>query len=338
MHQTVNDKHRVSRRTLAVALLLACVLLFFAFRGVNWKEMLDTMRQGRFEFLSLAFLLLSISIFIRALRWRVLLSAEKLLPAITVFWATAIGYLGNNFLPARAGEFIRTGILSRNSGIGVSFVFATTLTERIMDAVALVLVALVALRSLPELPDWLRVATQAMAILALLALSVILIAPRITGLIKKLLTRLPLPKTFGSRLIDLTEQFLLGMRAFQHPKRALSFTILTVVVWLMDSLVAISVAWALNLSLTLPKALLLLAALGLSSAAPSTPGYVGIYQFVATTILIPLGFSRAEALAFIITFQATIYGAVIVWGSTGFWQLGRAELGTPGISENAPYP
>jgi uncharacterized membrane protein YbhN (UPF0104 family) len=103
-------------------------------------------------------------------------------------------------------------------------------------------------------------------------------------------------------------------------------------IWLMDSLVAISVAWALNLSLTLPKALLLLAALGLSSAAPSTPGYVGIYQFVATTIPIPLGYSRSEALAFIITFQATIYSAVIVWGSTGFWQLGKARLGSSRIS------
>jgi uncharacterized membrane protein YbhN (UPF0104 family) len=107
-------------------------------------------------------------------------------------------------------------------------------------------------------------------------------------------------------------------------------------IWLMDSLVAISVAWALNLGLTLPKALLLLAALGLSSAAPSTPGYLGIYQFVATTILIPLGFSRGEALAFIITFQATIYSAVIVWGSTGFWRLGKAELGRPGVSQKAP--
>jgi uncharacterized membrane protein YbhN (UPF0104 family) len=87
--------------------------------------MLDTMRQGPLEFLSLAFLLLSISIFIRGLRWRVLLSSEKLVPVITVFRATAIGYLGNSFLPARAGEFIRSGVISRNSGIGVSFVFAT---------------------------------------------------------------------------------------------------------------------------------------------------------------------------------------------------------------------
>jgi uncharacterized protein (TIRG00374 family) len=327
MNQTVNDKNRVSRRSLIGASLLACVLLFFAFRGVNWKEMLGTMRQGRLEYLSLAFFLLSISIFIRGLRWRVLLSAEKLLPVLTVFWATAVGYLGNNFLPARAGEFIRTGIISRNSGIGVSFVLATTLTERIMDAVTLVLIAVVALRSLAGLPDWLRVATQGMAILALLALSVILIAPRIAGLIKKVLAMLPLPRTFGARLIDLTEQFLLGMRAFQHPKRALSFIVLTLMIWLMDSLVAISVAWALNLSLTLPKALLLLAALGLSSAVPSTPGYLGIYQFVATTILIPLGFSRSEALAYIITFQATIYSVVTVWGTIGFWQLGRAELG-----------
>ena len=42
-----------------------------------------------------------------------------------------------------------------------------------------------------------------------------------------------------------------------------------------------------------------LAALGLASAAPSTPGYVGIYQFVAVSVLAPFGFVREQALVFV---------------------------------------
>jgi hypothetical protein len=52
------------------------------------------------------------------------------------------------------------------------------------------------------------------------------------------------------------------------------------------------IAQALNLSLTLSQALLLLAAMGLASAVSSTLGYVSIYQFVVVTVLAPFGFSE----------------------------------------------
>ena len=90
----------------------------------------------------------------------------------------------------------------------------------------------------------------------------------------------------------------------------------------MDALVAIEVAYALDLTLALSEALLLVAALALASAVPSTPGYIGIYQFVAVTVLAPFDFSQSEALAYIIAFQALAYSVVSVWGFLGLWQLG----------------
>ena len=153
------------------------------------------------------------------------------------------------------------------------------------------------------------------------AVVALVVATHLDGLIRNLLTRLSLRHALDARLSDSIGQFLLGMRAFQHPGRALLFAGLTVVIWLTDAPMAIEVGSALNLTLALPQALLLLAALGLSSAVPSTPGYVGIYQFVAVTILTPFDFSRSEALAYIIAFQAVNYVVVIVWGTMGLWRL-----------------
>ncbi|MCZ2097626.1 MAG: flippase-like domain-containing protein, partial [Anaerolineae bacterium] len=76
------------------------------------------------------------------------------------------------------------------------------------------------------------------------------------------------------------------------------------------------------LTLSAPQALLLLAALGLSSAIPSTPGYVGIYQFVAVTVLVPFGLTQDEALVYIIAFQLVTYVGVTIWGAVGLWRLG----------------
>lgn len=102
---------------------------------------------------------------------------------------------------------------------------------------------------------------------------------------------------------------------------------LTAAVWLIDACVVVQVARAFNLGLALPGALLLLAALGLASAAPSTPGYLGIYQFVAVTVLMPLGFPRDEALVYIIAFQAVSYAVVILWGALGVWRLRAGRAG-----------
>jgi glycosyltransferase 2 family protein len=139
-------------------------LLYLAFRGVDWREIVRTVQGARVEYLALALCRITVASFIRSLRWRVLLSAEKSLPSGTVFWATMAGYLGNNFLPARAGEVIRTVLIGQAADLSKSFVLATALTERMMDVVALVLISLAALSALQGLPAELLKAVQVMSL------------------------------------------------------------------------------------------------------------------------------------------------------------------------------
>ena len=72
-------------------------------------------------------------------------------------------------------------------------------------------------------------------------------------------------------------------------------------------------------------AFLLLAGLGLGSALPSTPGYIGIYQFVAVRVLTPFGFSRTDAIAYILVAQALMYIVIGVWGALGLWRYRRTR-------------
>jgi uncharacterized protein (TIRG00374 family) len=313
---------KASRWSVAVALVLAGVLLVLAFRGVSWSDLLGRLSQGRLDLLALAALTFTTSYFLRGLRWRILLGAERPAPPVTVFLAVAAGYLGNSFLPARAGELIRSALIARRTGMSTSYVLATALVERVLDVVALVLISFAAVAALPLVPAWLVGATHLMAVLALVGLFVFVALPRLDRPMKQVLARVLGPSSLQTRLSDLLQQFLLGMRAFQHVGRGAGFAGLTVVIWLADSLAILLVAHAFRLSLVLPQALVLLAALGLASAAPSTPGYVGIFQFVAVTVLAPFGFSREAALAYIIAVQAVMYVVVIVWGGLGLWALG----------------
>jgi glycosyltransferase 2 family protein len=119
------------------------------------------------------------------------------------------------------------------------------------------------------------------------------------------------------------------MRALQHPGSLAGFVFLTFVAWGFDSIFAIQIASALHLSLSFFQALILLAALGLSSAIPSTPGYIGIYQFVAVSLFPLFGFTQSQSLAYIIILQAIAYLSVILWGFMGLWRLNALQLFKP---------
>ena len=73
-------------------------------------------------------------------------------------------------------------------------------------------------------------------------------------------------------------------------------------------------------------------------AAPAeqlgAPGYVGIYQFVAVSILTPFGFGRSDAIAYILMIQAVSYVLVALWGSIGFWHFRRKPQGAPAAIVN----
>jgi uncharacterized membrane protein YbhN (UPF0104 family) len=93
----VMGEKRTSRWPLVLTLLLTAVLLFLAFRGVNWCKLVGTVQQARLGYLVLAVLVGSSSYLVCGLCWQVLIRAEKFVAPATVFWAMMMGYLGNSF-------------------------------------------------------------------------------------------------------------------------------------------------------------------------------------------------------------------------------------------------
>ncbi len=303
-----------------LSLALAAILLYAALRGIDWQAFWITIRSGHFEFLLLTIPIASLGYFIRALRWSVLVRSEARVPLLSVFWANMVGYMGNAFLPARAGELLRSAFLGQWKGLGTSFVLATALSERILDAVTLVLVGTVCLLSQGGIPPALVGAVRAVAVASVAALAVFLLAPFQEGLILRLIGRLPMPAPLLQKVLRQAVRFLVGMRSLQDMRRLLAFMGLTAVVWTLDAVCNSIGARIVSQSLSLSQALVLLAALGLSSAIPSTPGYLGVYQFVAVTVLPRFGFSREDALAYMLIGQVSSYLVVSFWGLLGLTQ------------------
>lgn len=232
------------------------------------------------------------------------------------------GYLANNLLPARAGELVRSYLISRGSPLSNTYVLTTALAERLANVIALVLWTSLILMGIHPQPAWMAGLARSLALVAGAGAMAIAALPYSGGLLKAVLLRVPLPARLRRLLLDFSGQILQGLAAFHHWGRFLAFTLMTIAIWLGDAAGIMVGASGLGLRVTFPVAMLLLAGMGLGSALPSTPGYVGIYQFAGVTILTPFGVSRNGALAFTLVIQVIGYLVVLLFGLPG---LARAR-------------
>ena len=299
---------------LLFSLGLAGVLLYFSLRGIDWGRVWTLMSSAHLTDAGLLVLLFSIALFLRALRWRVLLLAESSVHLDSAFYATTAGYLANNVLPARAGELVRTMMVSRYACVSRTFVLTTAFLERVADAIALVTISGIVLALFTNGPDWLSRAAVPVAGVGMAALIAIMILPRSHGLLLTIMKKLPLGR-LHAKGEHVLRQFLNGVSSFHDAGRLTRFVLLTGVIWCLDAASAVVGARAIGLTIAFPLAMLLIAGLGLGSALPSTPGYVGIFQFVAVSILTPSGVGRSEAIACILFWQAVSYVVYGFWGT-----------------------
>lgn len=316
----------VNRLYLIFAVILAAVLLYLALRKISWQEMWDALLHTRYEYVIIFFLLGATSIFMRGLRWGVLLSAEKKIKPLTMFWATSIGYLGNTVLPARAGEVIRSVMLGSRENISKSYVFATAITERILDVIILVLLGAFSIPFIGNLPEWINNAMRMMGIVGVVGVGVLFTAPRFSAFYVRIMNWLPLPEKIKKPLLEFMNEFLLGAQAFLNPRRAAGFILYSAILWFLDATGTVFLSFALNMQFTYAQAIVLLMAMGLSSAIPSTPGYVGIYQYVAVTLLPIYGVTPSQALTFILVMQLINIVNIVTWGVIGLRQLNLKSL------------
>ena len=117
-------------------LVLAALLLYFSFRGVQWGDFKEGLNTARYDwiFVSMAFGVLAF--WLRGARWRLLIrGAGYRVTNTQAFNAVTIGYLTNFGLP-RAGELARCGALA---GTGAPFdaLLGTVVLERAFDTLCL---------------------------------------------------------------------------------------------------------------------------------------------------------------------------------------------------------
>lgn len=110
----MNDKIRKVIKYILSA-VLAAVLLWFSFRGVQWADFITGLKGCRWEFVLLSMAAGAFAFWLRALRWRqLLLPVDDSISRTTTFNGINIGNISNFVFP-RIGEFVRCGVTTRRS-------------------------------------------------------------------------------------------------------------------------------------------------------------------------------------------------------------------------------
>jgi uncharacterized protein (TIRG00374 family) len=317
---------RTARRTLTnrslriiAGLAISAVCLYFAFRAVPLRQLWTTAASVPGPTLLACFAIGSFTLFLRSVRWRVLLQAAEPIPLSLAFTVNSAGQMGNAILPARLGDLFRAANLGR-AGLNSGFALATVLVERVLDTGFLVLVSALALTTFANVPGWLVHAARLLALAATSGLIFTLVLPRFDNKLLRMVESIA-PARWHATLLQLAGQFLLGLRSLHHSGRVLSFMALTSVIWFVDCTGIVILSRGLTMTLSLEAAAVFITSVALSSAVPAAPGNLGVYQMVAVAVLGQLGFARPQALSFSVIAQAMSGTTVVLWGLASAWFL-----------------
>ena len=301
---------------------VSAVFLYLAVRRLDLPEFLKLLGSIKLQYLLAALLVIVLNSLLRAFRWRTLLVRDHSGRLADVYWAMMIGYLGNSYLPARIGEFLRAYALGKKTDLSPVLIFSTGLVERVFDTFFLVGLGWLALQFL-DIPGTLFFhATQKIMILLTAFLIILLLVAKFGRLARYLIARLPLSEPLREQTLQHWETFNYGLTSLNTIRTALTFFICTVMIWSADVAVSLLVSTSLGLDFNLPTAYFLNSMLGLSSAIPATPGSLGVFQFVTVSVLTPLGFNTNQSLAFILILQMIGYLHITVLGLLGIWKTG----------------
>src|SRR5579863_1649923 len=151
-----------------LGIVVSAACLVFAFWRIDFDKVESAFRHANYLTLPLMLAGLFAFYWLKAIRWRLLLSPLKSFRTRDVVGPLMIGFMGNNLLPAHLGEFVRIYVLGRKSGLWKTAVFSSGGRERAFDVVAILLLLGVSLLTVEGLPPNLARASLGIAAITLL--------------------------------------------------------------------------------------------------------------------------------------------------------------------------
>src|SRR5438093_955578 len=170
-----------------IGLAISVALLVWVLHTIDLREVWDDAQHANGWLLLLTIVVATVTFPVRAIRWRLILrdADGRPFPWMPLWHATTIGFMANNLLPARAGEFARAYVASRQLPVRFTTSLGSIGVERVFDALVMLGLMAVAIAA-PSFPahalvrgrSLSAIAASTAALFAVLLLIALLVAHR----------------------------------------------------------------------------------------------------------------------------------------------------------------
>jgi uncharacterized protein (TIRG00374 family) len=311
----------VSRRRIVIGLVVglpvSAAFLWLALRNADLEAVRSTLEEAKRGFVLLAVgLLLAVS-GIQASRWR-RIAAVRSVRWSRFYEMVLSGVACNNVLPARLGDFFRARWLAMSAHMPAGRAFGTVVIDRACDVVALFVLLLVGLGAVAT-SAWI-VGIAAGTVIVLLGVAAAIVFARVYT--RRRARERRDRGTLRRVLRDMAEELAEPMGT----RGPVVWFGLSLAAWTSWALAAMLIARSLGFELDLMAALFVTAVMNLGLVIPSSPGYVGTYEWLGVAALGLLGVPAEQALAFSILIHASWYVPTTLAGGGAIVARGIARV------------
>ncbi len=317
----------------ALGIVLSAVLLYLAFKDIEFATVLANVRKANVGLLALSAVAATFIFPLRARRWRPILDPVAPNLPFGVLWRpTAIGMMINNVVPARAGEIARAYALSRFAPtVPFPAAFASLAVDRLFDAVVLLMLMFGAMLD-PAFPADAQVFGVTMTSLAIKGIAFVVIVvgamyamvlyPSRVLTLYEVVARRIAPKLEAKgrvAIVALTH----GLSVLRTPGRFAAVFGWTLLHWLLNAFAFWIAFRAVGIAAPYSAALFLQGVIAIGVAAPQAPGFFGVFELFGKEGLRLYGVSPDAAVTWAIGFHFLSFVPITLIGA---WYFIRAGL------------
>jgi uncharacterized protein (TIRG00374 family) len=307
-----------------IGVVISLVFLYLALRGLKLENLGEAIRNANYWWLIPGVTIYFLAVWARAWRWHYLLRPVKIISTRAMFPIVAIGYMGNNIYPARAGELLRAVVLKRHENVPISASLATIIVERVFDGVVMLSFVFINLPELARLTSdsGLVGNIQTVAILGTVAfigaLVVFLLAAMFPEQAEVLITQIVnrlVPERFREKLLGLIKKFMGGLESLRSPREALMVFFTSLVIWLLETGKYWFVMHAFPFQVSFFALMLMNGIVNLATTIPSAPGYVGTFDAPGIAVLTAYNVNQAIAAAYTLVLHIALWVPITLLGA-----------------------
>ena len=294
----------MTRRFALLQVLISLIALGAVVWWASHQEAPHVPTTGRaILYMASAALLYTLATVVRAERW------HQILHLIGVdarradsYSLTTVGYMGNNVLPARAGEMLRVVLLDLRTQAGKRSLLGTIVAERLLDAAVLGAIFLLTVYGVLEgdvLP------TDRPLLIAGVGFLLLLIGAGAFSVLRR--------RGALQRLRDFARPLAGAPRSLTGRTGAI-LLLVTVLLWALEGGVYLTVARAVELDISTSGAFYLVALTNFVAALPAAPGSIGTFDAAVAFGARALGGAGSVVITYVLLLRFILYVPITMVG------------------------